>query len=160
MPQKTLVAYFSKGGAASKYAHVVAETLQEKGFPVDEVDLHLDRAPDLDPYENVVIGTGVRIGIVYRMGKRILRRPELKHKRLAVYLASGIAVQDEPRAERRFLSPLMKRFGLHPMATRTFPGMLPGGEGGKLVDNTRPEEARQWAEEIADSFLSAEGGTA
>ena len=94
MSQKTLIAYFSKGGAASKYAHAIAETLEEKGFPVDEVDLHTNKAPDLNEYDNVIIGTGVRIGVVYRMGKRILRRNELKDKRLAVFLAP-----DQPAPE-------------------------------------------------------------
>ena len=156
MSQKTLVAYFSKGGAAAKYAHVIAETLEARGFPVDQVDLHVDRTPDLQPYENVVIGTGIRVGIVYRMGKRILRRPELKEKRVAVFLASGIAVTDAPRARRRFLEPLMKRFGLTPIAFQAFAGMLPGGEGLKLVDNTDPAAARKWASDLADLLLAAE----
>lgn len=156
MPARTLVAYFSKGGATSRYAQVVAETLAARGFPVDRVDLHVERAPKLDDYANVVIGTGVRIGVVYRMGKRILRRQELKGKRLAVFLASGIAVHDPERARNNFLTPLFKRFGLQPMSFVALPGMLPGGDHGELVDNTQPDEARRWADGLAEQLLAAE----
>ena len=155
MSQKTLIAYFSKGGAASKYAHAIAETLEEKGFPVDEVDLHTNKAPDLNAYDNVIIGTGVRIGVVYRMGKRILRRNELKDKRLAVFLASGIAVEDHERAKKRFLEPLLRRFNLRPMAFEAFPGMLPG-DGGQLTDCTKPKRAQVWAAELADQLVAAD----
>ena len=95
MTNQTAVVYFTKGGAAALYADAVAEVLASAGHLVDVIDLKQNDAPNLTKYDNVVLGTGVRIGMVYRRAKKFLKRPDLKDKQLAIFLASGIAI-DEP----------------------------------------------------------------
>ena len=140
MDEKTLVAYISAGGATERYAHIVAETLHSRGHVVDVADLKRDRISDLSLYENVVVGTGVRIAMVYRKGKQFLRRGDLKGKRLAVFLSSGIAVESAERSKAKFLKPLVERYDLDPVMYDAFPGKMPG-PGGKLKDTTDPEVA-------------------
>ncbi|MBE9566669.1 MAG: flavodoxin domain-containing protein, partial [Proteobacteria bacterium] len=94
MDGKTLLAYVSAGGATESYAQIVADTLRSRGHVVDVVDLKRDKIRDLSSYQNVVVGTGVRIGMVYRKGKQFLRRKELEGKRLAIFLSSGMAVEN------------------------------------------------------------------
>ena len=139
MDGKTLLAYISAGGATEGYAQIVADTLRSRGHAVEVSDLKRDKIPDLSPYVNVVAGAGVRMGMVYRKGKRFLRRKDLEGKRLAIFLASGIAVENAEKSKAKFLDPVM---------CDAFPGKMPGS-GGKLKDMTDPEIARAWAEALA-----------
>ena len=151
MNGKTLVAYFSKGGATEAYASVVAEVLAARGHDVDVVDLRKTRRPDLSGYENVVVGTGVRIGRVYRKGRKFLKRADLGGKRLAIFLSSGIAVDEPEKSKERFLRPLVDKLGLSPVMCDAFPGKIPGPNG-QLEDRSDPEVARRWAEKLTERW--------
>jgi menaquinone-dependent protoporphyrinogen IX oxidase len=146
---RTLLAYVSAGGATEYYAGVVAEVLRSRGYVVDLVNLRRDKVPDLSSYENAVLGTGVRMGMVYRKGKQFLRRSDLKGRPLGVFLSSGMAVEDPKGAKEKFLTPIVDKYGLVPTMYDAFPGKMPGS-GGKLEDRTDPEVARRWAEELGD----------
>jgi menaquinone-dependent protoporphyrinogen IX oxidase len=148
--EKTLLAYISAGGATEGYAGVIADVLRSRGHTVDLVDLKREKVRDLTPYANVVVGTGVRMAMVYRKGKRFLARKDLAGKVLAVYLSSGIAIAKPEEAREKFLDPLIERHGLSPVMYIALPGKAPGGPGGKLDDRTEPDLARKWAEELAD----------
>jgi menaquinone-dependent protoporphyrinogen IX oxidase len=147
---KTLLAYISAGGATAGYAEVIADVLRSRGHSVDLVDLKKEKVRDLTPYANVVLGTGVRMAMVYRKGKRFLARQDLEGKALAVYLSSGIAIEKPEEAKERFLTPLFEKLGLKPVLYDAFPGKAPGGPGGRLEDKTEADIARKWAEELAD----------
>ena len=147
MDERTLLAYISAGGATERYAHIVADNLRLRGHAVDVIDLKRDNVPDLASYGSVIVGAGVRMGMVYRKGKRFLRRKDLEGKRLAIFLSSGVAVEDAAKAKTKFLEPLVEKYGLDPMMCDAFPGKMPGA-GGKLKDRTNPEIARLWAEEL------------
>lgn len=149
MGEKTLVAYVSAGGATEEYARVVAERLESRGRTVDVVDLKKDKIEDLSQYGSVVLGTGVRVGMVYRKGKAFLRRDDLRGKPLAVFLASGIAIGSPEKSKAKFLTPLVRKLGLEPVAYDAFPGKVPGSSG-KPLDDAHLEAAGRWAEELAE----------
>jgi menaquinone-dependent protoporphyrinogen IX oxidase len=151
---KTLIAYITKGGATAAYARVIGQVLAARGHEVDIVDLKKQRKPALAGYETVVLGSGVRIGMVYRVGKRFLRRDDLKDKQLAIFLASGIAIEDAHKAKQKFLDPLIERYGLHPLMCDALPGRTPGAAG-KAPDTTDPARAREWAETLAERLGSS-----
>jgi len=154
VPTKTLVAYITAGGVSRRYAEAVAETLRSDGMTVDLIDLKRDSVSDLEPYENVVVCAGVRMGMVYRAGKRLLGRKEMVGKRVAVLLASGIAIGDRAKAREKFLTPLMAKLGLSPVAYDAFPGSMPGAAG-KTDDKVDLELARQWTREFAGRLTAA-----
>jgi len=131
MDGRTLLAYVSAGGATERYAHIIAETLRSRGHVVDVIDLKRDNIPDLSSYGSVVVGTGVRMGMVYRKGKRLLRRKDLEGRRLAIFLSSGIAIKSAEKSKAKFLEPLVEKYGLDPAMYDAFPGKMPGS-GGKL----------------------------
>ena len=151
MDGRTLLAYVSAGGATERYAHIIADTLRSRGHAVDVIDMKRDRIPDLPSYGSVVVGTGVRMGMVYRKGKQFLRRKDLEGKRLAIFLSSGIAIKSAERSKAKFLEPLVKKYGLDPVMCDAFPGKMPGS-GGKLEDTTDPEIAGLWAGELASKL--------
>jgi menaquinone-dependent protoporphyrinogen IX oxidase len=72
---KTLIAYVTKGGATEESGYIIAETLRDKhGLQVDLVNLKKNSAPDLSQYGNVIVGSGVRIGRVYKEALRFLEK--------------------------------------------------------------------------------------
>ena len=112
------------------------------------LDLKKRKPGDLSAYEAVVLGTGVRMTMVYRKGKSFLARNDLRDKKLGVFLSSGMAIEDPEKARRRFLDPLIHRNALEPLQAAAFPGKMPG-EKGRLEDKSDPEAARKWAESLA-----------
>lgn len=151
MAPKTVIAYVTKGGATALCARTVADVLTAAGHQVDVIDLKKKRKPQLAEYRNVVLGTGVRIGMVYRLGKRFLRRKELRDKRLAIFLSSGIAVEDAEKSKQKFLDPLVKKYDLHPVMCDAFPGRTPG-PANEMTDTTDPERVKKWAEALASKL--------
>ena len=145
---QTAVVYFTKGGAAEIYANAVADELVGFGHLVDIINLRQNETPNLTAYDNVILGTGVRIGMVYRRAKKFLKRDELKEKNLAIFLASGIAIDEPERSEEKFLEPLMKKYGLQPIMCDAFPGYVPGADedSPQTVD---PDIAKSWAATLA-----------
>ena len=71
---KSLVAYATKGGVTAESAQIIAEVL-EKQFKheVDVVNLEEHKSPDITPYDNVFIGSGIRAGQWYGRAKKMLK---------------------------------------------------------------------------------------
>lgn len=155
---KTLVAYASRGGASERYAGRIAEKLRDRGFEADLVDLRTAGVDDLEPYGSIVVGAGVRIGRIYGRARRFLGRGDLAGKPLAVFLASGMAVQDAQGAARKYLEPLLAKCGLDPVMTGSFPGVMPG-PGGRRPEESDPAVVDRWAEELASRLGAARPGT-
>ena len=148
MAGKTLLAYVSAGGATESYAKVVAEVLTSRGRQVDVVNMKSQRVGDLGPYDSVVVGAGVRMGLVYRAAKRLLKRSDLSGKRVAFFLSSYLALESPDKAREKYLTPMMKKYGLEPVMYDAFPGKMPA-PGEKAADTIDLDVARKWAEELA-----------
>jgi menaquinone-dependent protoporphyrinogen IX oxidase len=148
MQGKTLIAHVTAGGATEMYANVVAETLRANGCDVDVVNLRREKVDDLSGYSSVVLGTGVRMSMVYRRGRSFLARSDLKGKPLGIFLSSAMALDKPDEAREKFLDPLVQKNGLSPVMHDAFPGKVPLGPG-KLEDKTDADIARKWAEEFA-----------
>lgn len=149
MTNKTLVAYFTKGGATEEYAKVIAETLTASGLAVEIRNLASD-IPDVTAYDTVVLGTGVRMFTVYRRWRKVLKQKTLRDKRLFVFLSSGTAIEEPDKAVEKFLQPLMNKYNLKPASLVSFPGKIPE-KWAKLdgeKETMKPEKAKQWAQKI------------
>jgi len=150
MTKKTLVAYFSKSGASEEYAKVITETLTTHGLAVEMRNLAHDN-PDVTAYDTVVLGTGVRMGMVYRRWKKILKNDTLNNKHLFLFLSSGTAIEKPDEAVDKFLRPLVQKYNLKPASLISFPGKIPE-KWAKLdsqKETLKPEKAQAWALEIA-----------
>ncbi len=150
MKSKILVAYYTKGGASEQYAEIIAETLNSSGFAVETSNLK-EKIPDVTAYDTVVLGTGVRMFRVYRPWKKILKQKALSSKHLFMFLSSGTAIEKPDRAVKKFLQPLVEKYGLSPKSMVSLPGKIP--EKWAKMDNQgetmKPEMAKAWAQEIA-----------
>jgi menaquinone-dependent protoporphyrinogen IX oxidase len=153
--ERVLVAYITAGGATRDYANVVARTLEEHGNDVVVADLKKERVSDLAEYATVVVGLGVRMGMLYRKGKRFLARKDLAGKPLAIFLSSAIAIEDASKSREKFLTPLVKKLGLAPVQYDAFPGKLPG-PAGKVENTTDLSVAAAWAERLANAMERSE----
>jgi len=149
MTNKTLVAYFTKGGASEEYAKVIAETLSAKGLSVEIQNLAYD-VPDVAAFDTIVLGTGVRMGMVYRRWRKVLNQKALSDKRLFIFLSSGTAIEDSDIAVEKFLRPLVNKYDLKPALLVSFPGKTPE-KWAKLdgeKETMKPEKAKAWAQKI------------
>lgn len=146
---KILVAYYSKGGATEDYARVIAETLSMNGQNVETRNL-ADSFPDITGFHTIILGTGVRMSLVYRRWKKILKNKTLSDKRLFMFLSSGTAIEKPDEAVDKFLRPLVEKYHLKPESLISFPGKIPE-KWAKLdgqKETLKPEKAKAWALEI------------
>ncbi|MFW9897277.1 MAG: flavodoxin domain-containing protein, partial [Candidatus Thorarchaeota archaeon] len=108
------------------------------------VDLKKNSKPDLSQYDNVIIGSGVRMGMWYGKAKKFLKN-KFDNKKIAIFLSSGMAGVPESYEEAvtKFLrTKLAKNPHIKPIAMEAF--------GGRYSDRdyTDPEKVKTWALEL------------
>ena len=135
MNNKILVAYFTKGGASEQYAKIIAETLTAKGLSVETSNL-AQNIPVIEPYDTVVVGTGVRIFRVYSRWKKVLKQKTIRSKNLFMFLSSGTAIEEPEKAVDKYLRPLVEKYNLKPKLMVSFPGIIP--EKWELYQGRKP----------------------
>ncbi len=147
--QRTLIAYQTKGGVTAENAQIIAGVLRDEfEHQVDVVDLKRDKVPDLAPYENVVVGAGVRVQRPYGKAKRFVKDKRLADKRVAIYFSSAMAGEDPEGAtakwEKKFCGNVEH---LKPVACQAFGGRMPFGD---KTDWTDPELVQAWAQRLGE----------
>lgn len=152
MNQKILVAYFTKSGATEEYARIITKTLSDVGFSVDQINLS-QNIPDLKDFNSIILGTGVRMSMVYRRWKKVLKQKAINKKQLFMFLSSGMAFEEPEKAVDKYLKPIVEKYHLKPQKLISFPGKIPE-KWAKYDDSPKGEVnldfAKAWAEEIAD----------
>ena len=150
-----MVAYSTKGGASEQYAKTVAETLKSDGHNVEIYNLTND-IPNISNYDTIVLGTGVRMYMVYRRWKKILKQKTLHNKQLYMFLSSGMAIEEPEKAVEKFLDPIVAKYDLKPNLMVSFPGIIPAkwAENDEQKDTVKPEIAKKWAQEISRQVKS------
>lgn len=153
MAGKTLVGYFSKSGATETYARAIAETLAGLGINAELVNLR-QKKPVAAEYDCIVLGTGIRMFMVYRKWRRVLKQKEVREKRLFLFLSSGMAIREPDKAVEKFVRPIVDKFGLKPVSVIAFPGAIPEKwrKDGEDKDTVKPEKAREWARGVAGAI--------
>jgi menaquinone-dependent protoporphyrinogen IX oxidase len=155
MSQNILVAYFTKGGASEEYAKVISESLSSLGLSVEMYNLSKE-IPNIKDYDTLILGTGVRMSMVYRRWKKLLKQKEIKNKKLFLFLSSGMAAEEPEKAVEKFLNPLVEKYNLKPELLVSFPGKIPE-KWAKYDDSPKDKMdvnlAKKWAEKIASKFL-------
>jgi menaquinone-dependent protoporphyrinogen IX oxidase len=147
---KTLIAYETKGGATAKSASIIAEVLRnDHGHEVDIVDLRANKKPGISGYDNVIIGSGIRIGMWYGRAKRFLGT-DFTGKKVAVFLSSMRA--GDPRqykeARAKYIDRVLaKKLKTEPVAAEAFGGWYK--KKGEITDNNHDQDkVRAWAGEL------------
>ena len=150
MNKNVLVAYYTKSGASEEYAQVIANTLSAYELSVETQNLSSD-VPDISKYDIIILGTGVRMSMVYRHWKKILKQKAIKNKQLFLFLSSGMAAEEPEKAVEKFLQPIVNKYNLKPDMLVSFPGKIPD-KWAKYDDSPKdkmnPDLAKEWAEKI------------
>ena len=149
MAQQTLVAYQTKGGVTGENAEIIAGILRDDfDHKVDIVDLKAQKVPDLTPYGNVVIGTGIRVRMGYGKAKKLLKDKRLSGKRVALFISSGEAGDDPEAATAKYEKKLCGGIEhMKPVACQAFGGRMPMGP---KTDWTDPERVKAWAYRLGE----------
>lgn len=150
---KTLVAYVTKGGATGEAAAAIANTLREKcGLQVDLVDLKKQSKPDITPYNNIVVGGGVRAGKVYKEALEFVEQ-DLSGKRVAFFICSGAAGNPLRHDE------VLEKYITKGLAACNVKLVSKGAFGGcirifgiAVTDRRDPAKVQAWAEELGKKF--------
>lgn len=147
---RTLIAYQTKMGATAEYASTIGGVLTgEFGHEVDIVDLKAQKKVDIEPYDVVLVGTGIRMGRAYGRPKKLLRNKGLAAKRVYVFLSSGEAGQDAAAATEKYGGKFRRSFPhLIGLELAAFGGIMPAGAG----DFRNPEAAKEWAKRVGESL--------
>ncbi len=151
--KRTLIAFATKGGVTGENAEIIAGVLREDfGHEVDVVNVMKAKMPGIAPYDNVVIGSGVRVARWYGKAKKLLKDKGLAKKRVAVYVSCGTVGTGEghPKAMAKFVDRVVaKHPHLNPVAKEAFGGRMPIGD---RTDFTDPGKVRAWAAELGAAF--------
>jgi len=146
---KTLIAYVSKSGVTKENAKIISDILNSNyGFEVDLIDLKENSKPDLSQYDNIVIGSGIRIARWYGKANKLLKN-DFTGKRVAIFLSSGTAGDPETYQEaitKYIDKKLTKNPHIKPVAAEAFGGRYSGRFGEE--DYTDPEKVKSWAIEL------------
>lgn len=148
---RTLIAYVTRGGATRESAAEIASILRDKyGLEVDAIDLRKGSPPDLARYGNVIVGSGVRMGKVYREALEFLGNGDLKDKKVAIYLSSMNAGDPEKynEAVANYIGiQILETYpNLKPVAAEAFGGRMKIFF--KTTDNRDVDKVRAWADEV------------
>jgi menaquinone-dependent protoporphyrinogen IX oxidase len=124
---KTLIAYSTKGGVTGESAGIIADVLHDKyGFDVDIVDLKKQSKPDLSEYDNVFIGSGIRVGRWYGRAKDLLKS-DFTGKNVVIFLSACSAgdPKSHDEAVTKYLDDVLAKYpNVKPIATAAFGGRM------------------------------------
>jgi menaquinone-dependent protoporphyrinogen IX oxidase len=146
--EKTLVVYATKGCATEEYANAIAAVLRENKWQVDVVNLKKNHNPDLTPYRNVIVGSGIKMQRMHGDGRKFLEK-DFGDRKVAIFLSSL-----EPRDEaiEKYIEKILeKNKKLKPVDIEVFGGRM------RFLGKTREDKmdvgkAKEWAQKIISAF--------
>lgn len=158
---KTLIAYGTRYGATAEVAQEIATILREiYHLEVNLVDLSTSKIKDFCLYNNIVVGSGIKIGRWASKARRLLQQFRKKNpvgKKLAVFVCSGRAgevEQYELAIERYVRQVILKCLKtIKPVAYEAFGGRKPPPDR-TYQDNRDWGKIREWAHHLGRIFSS------
>jgi len=154
LENKTLIAYETKGGATEEVARKIAETLRNKsGLEVDLVDLRRQKIQNIDSYQNIILGSGIRGAKAYDKALKFLEN-HFGDRKVAFYVCCGDAADPEKcaSAKVKYIENVLANYPkINPVATEMFGGRMKM-LGKTIYDNLDLSKAEAWAEELGKIF--------
>ncbi len=142
---RTLIAYASIGGTTEEYAKVIFSVFKDEyKMQVDLVDLMKKQNPDLTPYNNIVVGSGIRIQRMHSQGARFLEK-DFGDRKVAVFISSL-----EPKEDviKKYVDKILeKNRKLAPLNVEVFGGRM-RFIGKTSNDKVDINKAKEWAQKI------------
>jgi menaquinone-dependent protoporphyrinogen IX oxidase len=147
---KTLIVYATRGGTTEDYAKAIGSVLtDELKMQVDIVNLRTDHNPNLTPYRNVIVGTGIQKFRMYEEIAEFLEKTDFGDRKVVIFLSSLM-----PRDEviKRYINVIIKKNPkLKPLAVEVLGGRMKVF-GRTITDKTDIEKSKAWARKIAEQL--------
>ena len=146
--KKTLIVYATKGGTTEEYAKAISSVLTDEfNMQTDLVDLKKTHNPDLKQYQNIIIGTGIKMFRMHNEGAEFLGKKNFGEKNVGIFISSLM-----PREEviKRYIDGILKKnTTLEPIAVEVFGGRMRmfGKTSQDMVDI---EKAKEWTRKISE----------
>ena len=148
---KTLIVFATRTGINEDAAVEMAQVLKSTGnADVTVVDLK-EGPPDIAPYQNVIVGAGVRGKNVYSEAVDFLAK-DFAGKNVAIYF--GCEDVENPKmesTEENTKKALAKNNSLKPFDVSAFGGCMISG-GRPVLDEMNMKRVQSWAMELAKKF--------
>ncbi len=135
---KALIVYGSRYGTATEIALKISEVLEEEGVEVDLRDARKFKNYDVNPYDLVIVGSGIKIGKWTKGSLKFLKDNQtiLKDKKVALFVTCGAANNPDTRNEgqEKYLDMVAEKYLINkPIATGLFGSVYdPNLKGGLL----------------------------
>ena len=153
---KILIAYVTKCGVTEENANIIANILRKNGFLVDIVNIKKNHSPNIEKYDFVVIGSGIRIQKIYDEFYKFLDNNDIKGKKVAFFFSSNEAGNPKSYEDfvRKYVKPTLTKYPkLKIVAVEGFGGRMK--ILGKVIsDDRKPEKVKIWAEELSKKLKS------
>jgi menaquinone-dependent protoporphyrinogen IX oxidase len=146
--EKTLVVYSTKGGTTEEYANAIAKVLRDNKWQVDVVNLKKNHNPDLAPYRNVIVGSGIKMQRMHGDGRKFLEK-DFGDRKVAVFLSS---LEPRDEAVEKYIEKILeKNKKLKPVDIEVFGGRM-RFLGKTREDKMDVDKAKEWAQKIISAF--------
>ena len=155
---RSLIAYATKMGMSEKSAEIIAEILQEKyqqQVTVIDLDKSKINEKQLQEYNNIIIGSGIRKGKWYKRPLKLLKS-NFKDQKIFIYICSmgATAARKEKKLElfeskqNEYLEKIIeKEMKNKPISVAIFGGKKKD-KGKEKRENWKKEEVEKWADKI------------
>lgn len=154
---KTLIVYGTRYGATAEVAKEIARILKDQyDLSVQLIDLSEKKIEDISAYDNIVLGSGIKMGRWTGKAKRFLKK-NFEGKKLAVFVCSRRAGEPDSYdyALDNYVKQVLSKYSkVQPVAFEAFGGRKPL-KGNKFYDNRDWDKIRNWAEKVGKLFSSS-----
>ena len=149
---RTLIAYVTEGGTTEDYANAISSVLTDEfKLQVELANLKKIYNPDLTPYQNIFVGTGIKMFKIHKEGAEFLEKTDFGDRKVVIFFSSLI-----PRdvVIQEYIDVLMqKNTKLKPLAVEVLGGRIKI-LGRIIADKTDIEQSKTWARKIAKQLQS------
>ena len=152
----TLIAYGTRYGATAEVSEKIAEILRtEFRLKVDVINVEDKSIKSilLNDYENIVIGSGIKIGAWVSKAKKFLKN-NFHEKKLAIFVCSRRAGESDlyDYAYTTYIEKIISNYlKTKPIASEAFGGRKPLKDG-SFYENRDWTKITNWAKELGQIF--------
>jgi len=130
---KTLIVYGTRYGATASTSEEIAKVLRGEGFEVKVADAKKEKIKDIDEFDLVVVGSGIKMGKWVAEPEQFLQKfqKELAQKKVAIFVSSAAQAilehegktAEAEKTRREYLEEKAAKHSLRPIALGLFGGV-------------------------------------
>lgn len=98
---RVLVAFGSRYGSSTEIAEEIGKVMENQGVEVDLVNLRKNKVDNIDNYELIVVGSGIKMGKWTKESLKFLNKNKstLKDKKVALFVSCGAPLNGEEKMD-------------------------------------------------------------